>query len=131
MIEIVKHSRVKLSSPLLTGLTYAFFAMGLLTIVASLLLLATSQQEDELPVYAYVIHVLSLLLGGYAAGKRAGRRGWYYGGVLGVLYALVVWLVAFLGYDRGLDAQSLLFIGIAFLSGALGGMFGVNASGRK
>lgn len=131
MIEIVKHSRVKLSSPLLAGLTFAFFAMGLLTIAASLILLATSQQEDELPVYAYVIHVISLLIGGYASGKRAGRKGWYYGGLLGVLYALVVWLVAFLGYDRGLDGQSLLFAGVAFLSGALGGMFGVNAAGSK
>lgn len=131
MIETSKEPRMRVASPMLAGLTYAFVLMGLAAVVAALIMLATSQQEAELPVYAYVIHVVSLLIGGYVAGKRAGRKGWYFGGTLGIIYAVIVWLVGFLTYDRGLNAQDALFLAVAFVVGAIGGVFGVNASGRK
>ncbi|GIP39227.1 membrane protein [Paenibacillus sp. J31TS4] len=114
------------ASPILSGLLYAFVVMSIAAVVTSLILMLTDQKEDALPTYAYIIHAVALLLGGWVAGKRAEMKGWYYGAVLGVIYALVVILIGFLGFDKGLDLQTLLFTCLSFGVGAIGGILGVN-----
>jgi putative membrane protein (TIGR04086 family) len=127
MNPMTKVNQVRISSPLLSGLLYAFLMMALGTLIVSLLLLWSNVQESSLPAYGKIIHALSIFVGGWVAGKRAGSRGWYYGGVLGALYATVIGIVAFLAYDNGLSLMSLALLGGAFGSGALGGMLGVNS----
>ncbi|UJF31972.1 TIGR04086 family membrane protein [Paenibacillus hexagrammi] len=119
-------SQVRITSPLLSGLVYALIMMTIGTIVTSLFLLLTSTQESSLHTLTMIIHGVSLFIGGWVAGKRAGSRGWYYGGMLGILYFLLIFLVGFLAFDAGLNLQSLQLLGILFVSGALGGMLGVN-----
>lgn len=127
MNPINKVSQVRISSPLLSGLLYALFMMAIGTVIVSLLLLWSNVQESSLPAYGKIIHGLSVFVGGWVSGKRAGSRGWYHGGVLGVLYAIVVGIVGFLAYDNGLSLASLALLCGAFASGALGGMLGVNS----
>lgn len=60
------------------------------------------------------------------SGKRAETRGWYHGGLVGIVYFILIFLVGFLAFDAGLNLQSLQLLGILFASGALGGVLGVN-----
>lgn len=114
------------AAPILSGLLYAFLVMSIAAVATSLILLLTNQKESSLPTYAYIIHCISLLLGGWISGKRAEMRGWYYGGLLGLIYALLVILIGFLGFDKGFDLQTLFFGSFAFGIGAIGGILGVN-----
>lgn len=123
-----KVSQVRIGSPLIRGLVYAFIAMGLATLVTSFILMLTDQKEESLPSFAYIIHAGSLLIGGFVSGKRAKSKGWYHGGLLGVLYAVIIFIIAFLSFDQGIDLQSVKFLGTAFGSGVIGGILGVNAS---
>ncbi|RAV21945.1 TIGR04086 family membrane protein [Paenibacillus contaminans] len=123
-----KVSQVRIGSPLIRGLVYAFIAMGLATLVTSFILMLTDQKEESLPSFAYIIHAGSLLIGGFVSGKRAKNKGWYHGGLLGVLYAVIIFIIAFLSFDQGIDLQSVKFLGTAFGSGVIGGILGVNAS---
>lgn len=122
-----KVSQVRIGSPLLSGLLYAFVFMGIATVVVSLLVMLADQDESALTGYAYGIHAAAILVGSFMSGKRAGFKGWYYGGILGFLYALIVWVVGFLSLDRGIDIRTLLFVAASFLAGAIGGIVGVNA----
>lgn len=117
---------VSIQSPILAGLFYAFLVMSIAAVITSLILLLTSQNEDALSTYAYIIHSLSLLLGGWIAGKKAEEKGWYYGGLFGLIYSVIVFVIGFLGFDKGLDWSMLAFLLAAFFLGALGGVVGVN-----
>jgi putative membrane protein (TIGR04086 family) len=124
---IQKVNQVRVSSPMLSGLLYALIMMVLGTLIVSLLLLWSNVQKSSLPTYGKIIHGIAVFVGGWVAGKRAGSRGWYYGGILGLLYAAIVWIVGFLAFDNSLDLTSLALLAGSFAIGALGGMLGINS----
>lgn len=125
-MNTVDEGKIRLASPLLKGLLYSIGVMAACALLASFMLMLTGQKEDSLTSYTYAIHAISVVVGGFAAGRKSGSRGWYAGGITAVLYSLLVFLVAFLGFDRGISTQGLLFVFVAFLVGAIGGMLGVN-----
>lgn len=118
--------QVRLGSPTLAGLAFAFAAMGVTALLASVILMAGDQGEEVLPTYAYIIHGISALLGSFVSGRKSGSRGWYYGGMLGLVYSVIVLVIGFLSFDRGIDLHTLYFVAGAFLVGAIGGIMGVN-----
>lgn len=126
MNPIKQAGQVRLGSPMLSGLTYAFVTMALAALASSVILIAADQGEDALPTYAYIIHGLSALVGSFVSGRKSASKGWYHGGLLGLIYSIIVLLVGFLSFDRGLDWNTLIFTAGAFLVGAVGGIAGVN-----
>jgi putative membrane protein (TIGR04086 family) len=119
-------SGVRVGSPLLMGLLYSLVSMAAATVVVSLFLKFSSMQEGNMPSAVYIIHSLSLFIGGLVSGRRAGKRGWYYGGMMGILYSVVVVLIGFLSYDAALTLNTLILLVLSFVMGAFGGMIGVN-----
>ncbi|NHN30067.1 TIGR04086 family membrane protein [Paenibacillus agricola] len=113
-------------SPLFSGLMVAMVFMLLGTLLTSLLMLATNLQENSLYSYTMSIHGIAMLIGGITAGKRSGSKGWYHGGLLGMVYACIVWTIGFLAYDIGLTTQVLYLVVLTTISGALGGMLGIH-----
>lgn len=123
-----KISQVRISSPLISGMIYAFLIMGGAALLISFLLLLSGMKEQSLSLYSFVIHGIALFIGGFMSGKRASNKGWYHGGLLGLVYSLIVIFVAFLGFDSALSFHTLLFVALAFAVGAFGGAIGVNIS---
>lgn len=120
------NQRLRISSPVLSGLLYAFIWMALGAVALSALLLLGGIRENNLSAYTYIIHGFALFVGGFTAGRRSVRRGWYAGGLIGILYCLIVLLVSFLAYDSGLSFTVFVFFVAAFGVSAIGGIFGVN-----
>ncbi|MGO4528864.1 TIGR04086 family membrane protein [Paenibacillus sp. 2TAF8] len=116
----------RVSNPILSGLYHAFVWMFIGALVLSFFLWMSDLREQELSTYTYVVHGLSLLIGGFIAGKRSGEKGWYYGGLTGIVYGLLVLLIGFLALDASFNWKDSLQLLIAFLLSALGGIFGVN-----
>jgi putative membrane protein (TIGR04086 family) len=127
MIAITKTRQPRISSPVLAGLIFAFAWMGGGALILSLLLFATGMKEASLPLYTFILHAVSLWFGGLAAGKRAKSKGWSTGGIVGVIYAIIVILVAFLGFNKGVSLSTAVFLAGSFLAGSAGGMVGVNS----
>ena len=119
-------SGVKVGSPVLRGLMVSLVCMAAATVVASLLIKFTGMKEGSVTTSVYIIHSVSLFIGGWATGLRSGRKGWYYGGMMGILYSVVVILVGFLSYDAAFTTYTLILLALSFAAGALGGMIGVN-----
>jgi putative membrane protein (TIGR04086 family) len=128
-MEPIKNvTNVRFTSPLFSGLVYAFLTMGIASLIVSFILAFTAQNEDSLSFFVYFIHALSIFIGAYVCGKRTINKGWYHGGILGVIYGLIIIIVGFLSFNHGLGLQSLVAMFAAFLLGALGGILGVNNS---
>lgn len=119
-------ARFHIASPLLSGILYAFIGLGASIFLLSLLLQFSSLQETSLPNLAYAAHGVCSLLGGITAGRRATRRGWYHGGLCGLVYGLVIMMIGFLSLDLTLGSHSFFLLTLALVAGAIGGMTGVN-----
>lgn len=104
----------------------------LLFVIAALLLTYTALPEGAIPFIAIVTAVLSAMFAGISAAKSAGSRGYLSGGLVGILYALVLYVLSFIA-SGGLYANMyiLILLGIGAIAGAFGGILGINLSTRK
>lgn len=118
--------RQTVATPIFRGLLYMILILLIGSIITALILQFTAVSESSLPYFTYAIHLIGTLVGGFAAGKNAEGRGWIYGGVTGLIYALLLSLVAFLAFDQGFTGRTLAMMAGAFGGGAIGGIFGVN-----
>ncbi|GGG83542.1 TIGR04086 family membrane protein [Paenibacillus radicis (ex Gao et al. 2016)] len=116
----------QIGSPVLAGILFAILWLAAGALLLSLLLHFGNMKENSLPAFSMGVHGLSSLAGGFVSGRRSGKRGWYYGGVLGVLYGLLILIIGFLAANADLSWHSGLLLVVAFLAGAFGGMIGVN-----
>ncbi|GEN33073.1 TIGR04086 family membrane protein [Aneurinibacillus danicus] len=123
---MLKMSQIKL--PMLAGFIYTFTIVLLGAVVTSLILAFTETRESSLPTVVYTVNGLALFVGGFVSGKRGGMKGWYYGGMTGILYSIFITLLSFLGFDAKLGISSLYHLLLAFLVAAVGGIIGVNLS---
>jgi len=119
-------SKVSVSSPTLAGAMTACIWLAAGALLLSLLLRFGSMQESSLPMYALGLHGCSSFAGGFSSGKRSGRKGWYFGGALGVVYALLIVLIGFLSVNAGFSAHTWSLLAVVIPAGAIGGMIGVN-----
>ncbi|MEK3788852.1 MULTISPECIES: TIGR04086 family membrane protein [Paenibacillus] len=128
METIRRWSSARMSHPLLTGVLHAFIWMLIGSLILSTLLWLTHLKEQDLSLYTYLVHGISLFAGGFMSGKRSGQKGWYQGGLTALLYGVIVLLVGFLALDAAVGLQDMLHMAVAFCIGAVGGMIGVNMS---
>jgi putative membrane protein (TIGR04086 family) len=127
MSPVDKTGSVRPAIPVMNGLLFAFIVTIIGTFATSLLLSFTQMNESSLPIFSVVNHGLSTFVGGFMCGKRAGRKGWYYGGILGASYFALVIIIAFLAVNQGFGTQTLSLLGLTLAASSIGGIIGVNA----
>ncbi len=120
----------RLSSPMLAGMLTCMIFMLAGTLLVSLLMLVSGIKEQSLPLFSYAIHALAVFAGGIASGKRAASKGWSHGVMLGIVYAVVIMLISYLGFHSSLLMNFAALLGLSVVFGALGGIIGVNLSNR-
>lgn len=81
-----------------------------------------------LPTLGCLINSVALAGGGFVAGRKAGKNGWYHGLLQGAIYSMTLFLVSFLAFDAGLSNYFLLFMASACGLTTLSGMVGVNTA---
>lgn len=118
--------RFLVRSPLLAGLLTVWLLVIFGSLITALVLNVTQVQEQYFNYFSYTINILALLIGGWMAGRRSGQRGWYYGALTGLLYAILVFFIGLLAFDTVLNWQSVILFGGAIVIAAVGGMLGVN-----
>jgi putative membrane protein (TIGR04086 family) len=119
--------KVHIASPMLSGLLYAAIWLAIGALVLSVLLRWGNMEENALPLYSLIVHGAAALAGGFVSGRRSGQRGWYYGGLLGLIYGVLVLLIGFLAANAAISPRTLAMLAETLLAGAVGGMIGVNA----
>lgn len=117
-------------APVLHGLIYAF-AVALAAILLTAMLVSwTSISEGKLPVITYLINLAAVVTGSFTAARRSGEKGWYYGGLTGLFYAVLITILGLVTVAASFTLHNLVQIAILSAIGGLGGMIGVNTRSR-
>lgn len=99
----------------------------LLLLLAALVLAKTgSLYKAFLPVIATVIGCVAVLLGALASAAAAGEKGWIVGLLCAALFAVCIAVPSGLALETAFTAGSAAKLAALFLSGAIGGILGVN-----
>lgn len=113
-----------LRSPWILGQLAIWGTLLVGSLIIALLLRFTSFDASYIPFTTFLIHSISLFGGGFVAGKRAKKKGWYYGGWHGFLYTLLLILINFLAFDQMIKVSPILLAIFAFGLSSIGGIFG-------
>ena len=122
----IRATGMKNTHPILIGLLYTYAIAIVGALIFTLLLYWTSISDAKIPLVSYVITAVSLMIGGYITGRRAGERGWYYGGLMGIIYGIILVFIVFLAFNAPINLRSLVLLLLTFLFGAFVGIIGVN-----
>ncbi|PEY44476.1 TIGR04086 family membrane protein [Bacillus cereus] len=120
----------KLSTAIGFGIITLLILASVTSMVIALLLKFTNISEGTLTVTLFILAILSMLISGFVAGKKAQGKGWLVGLTTGITFTILVFLVSYLGFSNSLSKSQLLYQLALMGASTLGGIFGVNMTKR-
>lgn len=110
------------------GVLYAYFISLVVFLAFSAVIQYTSLTEAILPYMAYATSLVSIFVGAAYVTKRLETKGWLNGGITGLIYLVGLLIFGMIllpefGLNAGYISKALL----AFVTGAAGGIFGINS----
>lgn len=115
-----------------TAVLYGLIAIFMMLITSSLffslLLRFTSVQESSLQYIITGVSFITLFAGGFISGGKGKQKGWFLGGITGLIYSVVIFLFAFLGTDQLFSMEQTIYHVCYTLICMMGGILGVNLS---
>lgn len=113
--------------PTLYGVTWGLFLAVIGILAVAFWAHFSDPSNGQMVASAYVIHCIAIFFGGILGSRAAAERGWYYGGMVGLLYAVIMVCIGLIVYDTfAIDANGLFRILLMSLIGSFGGIIGVN-----
>lgn len=113
-------------SSTVVGILLSAVVVGCGAILASLVQLIGGWDMESTGVFR-VFAYLSMAVGGFYAGRKLQRWGWLIGGMVGIIFTLILWWLT--GGTQGvtkMTSATIVQLGIGFMVAAFGGMLGVN-----
>ncbi len=109
---------------LVRSLLFSYVLTGILLLALSFLLYKMKLSRSQIRMGVYAVYVLSCLFGGFLAGRQVGNRRFLWGGLTGILYFALLFLLSLLlnqGFHAGIPGILLNFT-LCAGSGTVGGM---------
>lgn len=99
----------------------------ILLFIFAIILTYTNVSESVMVPVIICITAVSILIGGVICSSNIRKNGLFNGGLVGVIYILVLYLISsFITGKFNFSTYSIIMILVSIASGALGGIFGVN-----
>lgn len=99
----------------------------ILIFLLSVLLCQTAVSENIIKPATIAIVIISLMIGAFRISKSKKQKGILYGGILGIIYMLILYLISsFANFEFYLGINSIIMIILGIIGGAVGGILGVN-----
>ncbi|WP_250227586.1 TIGR04086 family membrane protein [Anaeropeptidivorans aminofermentans] len=114
-------------SSIISGVLIAYAITCIVFIGYAILLTYTDMGEEGISLVVTITSIISAMVAGFDAAKGANSKGWMWGMIAGLIYALI--LVAIMtwvqkGFTMNSRLMTLIILSIA--SGGLGGVIGIN-----
>lgn len=123
----MKTSVAKRSIDILKSLAFALVLTAILLLIVAALLTFTPLKEDKIPILNTIIMILSIVLGSIRLAFKVEEKGWLNGGLIGILYFLLLVLINFIFIKPFIfDIYTIGKFFICLIAGIIGGMIGVN-----
>lgn len=117
---------------IIKGCLFAMILSIILLTIYALLLANTAISENTMMPVVLTITGISILIGGTVSSRRMKKNGLIYGGIVGLVYVLTLYLassISVVGFS--LSANSFIMLGVGVITGIIGGIIGVNLGVRK
>jgi len=109
------------------GLVIAYALTAIFFIGTAIAITYTSLPETALPIIVMVACVVSVLIAGFDAARKASSRGWLWGMVAGLLYAIIFIIIIILTSGNAtFDMRKLMLLTLSLVGGGIGGALGIN-----
>jgi putative membrane protein (TIGR04086 family) len=80
-----------------------------------------------MPLINTIIMMVSITTGSIYAGKKINEKGWVNGGLVGILYYMILVILSIILLKTfSIDLFSITKLFIAFITGVIGGIIGIN-----
>ena len=110
----------------------SFLATAILLFLAAVAVTYASAPEGVISAVVLVVTALCIVWGGFRASRYSGRQGLISGGVSGLVYVVLLYLVGSLIFGEFIFASgTLLTMLLGIGCGAVGGIIGVNTKKRR
>ena len=112
---------------LLKGLGFSYLFTFATFIVFAVILHFTNISDSIIPGIILLISILSILTGGAICTKDASSQGWLWGSIIGLTYALILYIVSSLTLTGFAMPLSSIYLILGYTAiGAIGGIIGIN-----
>lgn len=98
----------------------------LTSVILALLLRFTTFNEPTLSWVTFILGLICLFAGGVVAGVKGKAKGWIIGGITGIGFTLLTFLIQYLGYEQMFSSVQLLHHAGYIIAALFGGIIGVN-----
>jgi len=127
MVNINAVPKLKITN-VLKALLIALIATVLLVAVLSALLTWTGLPEGAAGIGIIIIIILSNIIGGISLAKKMRANGMMGGVLLGLVYAVAIYLLGCIFYNKvDININTLIMLIASVVSGGIGGIMGVNS----
>ena len=117
---------------LFSGVMIAYAITCVIFIGYALLLTYTSITEKDIGLVVTITTIISALVAGFDAAKGAKEKGWFWGIIAGLLYAIILLAIgAWVSKGFLFDARSVSLLILSLAGGGLGGVLGINLKSKK
>lgn len=99
----------------------------ILFVIFAAILTYTRFPENAIPTIVLVVTIISIIYAAQLSAKKAKSRGWLVGSITGLMYIFILYIISLIFTQRAVfDTHLLVIFLIAFISGAVGGVIGIN-----
>ena len=112
---------------LISGVLMGYAITCIIFLGYSMLITYTSLTEEKMPLVVAGTTLISVIVAGFDAAKGAENKGWFWGIIAGLFYALILMIIMILvlkGFS--MDARTLTVFILSLAGGGLGGVVGIN-----
>lgn len=115
----------------LKSLVFILVPLLISSIVSTIINYFDLLSNSTLKYINIILIVISMFIGGFYLGKRSDSKGWLEGIKLGLIWVILLFIVSYLGFDKGLNFKVLIYYIILVFSSMFGGVIGINKKIKK
>ncbi|MBE7038365.1 MAG: TIGR04086 family membrane protein [Ruminococcaceae bacterium] len=124
--EVKKEGILNFKS-IFVSLLLSYFVALVLFLILALVVTYTSFKEEHIKLCVRIIASFTIILSALFVSRRAKTSGWLNGGIQGIIYNLILFMLSFFIFDElNFDFSLVLSFAFSFLLGAIGGILGIN-----
>ena len=82
--------------------------------------------NKSLSILNTILIILSMFIGGLYIGNKTNKRGYLEGIKIGLIAIVLLFIISYLAFDKGLSIKTLVYYFILIVSSTSGSMIGIN-----
>ena len=126
-MEVVNENKaLKNVMRIIKGTAISLVITLILLLLFAVLLTATSIQENTINPVIIIITAISILIGSSISTLKIKKNGLLNGGVVGLTYILIMYIISSITTGFSLNLYSIIMIISSIIAGIVGGIIGVN-----